>query len=66
LELSGAMSALCQKQTFCAAAKNLVIRSPRQHGRESIGGIVNPSALAVFRINDHFEAGWLLHWQIGR
>jgi hypothetical protein len=27
------MSALCQKQTFCAAVKNVVIRSPRRRGR---------------------------------
>jgi hypothetical protein len=27
------MSALCQKQTFCAAVKNVVIRSPRQRWR---------------------------------
>src|SRR5215469_7787686 len=28
-----AMSALCQKQTFCAATKYVVIRSPRRRGR---------------------------------
>src|SRR5215469_6635035 len=27
------MSAKCQKQTFCAAVKNVVIRSPRQRWR---------------------------------
>jgi hypothetical protein len=27
------MSALCQKQTFCAAVKNVVIRSPRRRDR---------------------------------
>src|SRR6516162_9743537 len=33
LELSGVMSALCQKQTFCAAVEDFVIRSPRRRGR---------------------------------
>jgi hypothetical protein len=36
------MSALCQKQTFCAAAKNAVIRSPLQQlklGCAAISGI---------------------------
>src|SRR5262249_37283695 len=38
LELSRVMSALCQKQTFCAAARNVVIRSPRRQARAACQG----------------------------
>ena len=33
------MSALCQKRTFCTAAKNVVIRSSRRHERALIAGL---------------------------
>jgi hypothetical protein len=33
LELSRVMSALCQKQTFCAAVQNPAIRSPRRRAQ---------------------------------
>src|SRR6516165_5708919 len=33
------MSAMCQKQTFCDAARNVVIRSPRRRGRARIGAL---------------------------
>src|SRR5262249_19065097 len=32
------MSALCQKRTYCAAKKNVVIRSPRRRGRAAAAG----------------------------
>ena len=38
LELSGVMSALCQKQTFCAAAETGPIRSPRRWWRAVVEG----------------------------
>jgi hypothetical protein len=36
LDLSRVMSALCQKQTFCTAVRNVVIRSPRRRGRAAM------------------------------
>ena len=35
-KLQSLMSALCQKRTFCDAAKNVVIRSPRRRGRAAM------------------------------
>ena len=66
-----AMSALCQKQTFCAAVKNVVIRSPRRRGQTHSAVLPKPSALAVlmlstgfvFRRSLHREVGWFLAFQ---
>ena len=44
---SSAMSALCQKQTFCAAAVGYSITSSARVSTDGV--IVRPSAFAVFR-----------------
>jgi hypothetical protein len=36
------MSAMCQKQTFCAAVQNVVIRSRRRHDRVYVALKVGP------------------------
>jgi hypothetical protein len=39
-----------QQQTHAAQQITSIIRSHRQREPKSVGGIVNPSALAVFRL----------------
>ena len=40
-----AMSAICQKRTFCTAAETGAIRSPRRRGRAKIGALTSRAPL---------------------
>jgi len=59
------MSVLCQKQTFCAAAKSLLfdhlVSLSVQRGRYG-----EPERLCGLEIDDQFELGRLLDRKIGR
>ena len=48
--LSREMSALCQKQTFCAAVKNVAIRSPRRRVAGAAMALAGRSAFAVLKL----------------
>src|SRR6516165_944856 len=55
------MSALCQKQTFCAAAKNVAIRSPRrrEYGEARRFGSLEIDYKLVLRGRLYGKIGWL-------
>src|SRR6516225_8230717 len=50
LGVSRAMSALCQKQTFCAAVKNVVYSITSSARTRSDAGTEKPRAFAVLRL----------------
>jgi hypothetical protein len=59
------MSALCQKQTFCAAAKSLLFDRFVSLS-EQLGRYGEPEGLSSLEIDDQLKLGRLLDRKIGR